>query len=131
MNELERLIAAVPRPEPSEKLDQRIDALLAQPPVRAPIRRWSGTMGWVATAACVGALGFYLGRHSAIQALPHAAVTAAAPASDPPPKAAPVTAKVTSVPLDADQLAKIFVSPTPREGMFGKGPVTFEISTSP
>jgi hypothetical protein len=66
MNELERLIAALPRPEPSEELDHRIDALLAHQPVRAPIRRWSGTMSWIATAACVGGLGFFLGRQSVV-----------------------------------------------------------------
>ena len=57
------------------------------------------------------------------------AVTAAAPASDPPPEVAHVST-ITSVPLGADQLATLFVRPPGREGMFGKGPVTIEISPS-
>ena len=131
MNELERLIAAVPRPEPGEKLDQRIDALLAHPPIRSSTRRWKSTLAWTATAACVGAIGFYLGRQSVVRMPPETAVIAAAPASDSPLEVAPVATNITSVPWDADQLAKLFVGPTGREGMFGKGPVTFEISPSP
>jgi hypothetical protein len=135
MNEIERLIAAVPRPEPGEKLDQRIHALLAHPPVRSPIRRRKGMLGWLASAACVGLLGFYLGRQSVVAPLPaelvSTAVTAVAPASDSPPKVAPVATKITNVPLDPDKIAKLFVGPVGRERMFGNGPVTVEISTSP
>jgi hypothetical protein len=128
MNELERLIAALPRSEPSENLDERIGALLAHQPVRSLIHRWNGKLAWIATAACVGAIGFYLGRQSVVVVTVPTTLTAAAPTADLPLGVAPVATHVTSVPLGADQLAKLFVSPASREGMFGKGPVTIEVS---
>ncbi len=130
MNELERLIAALPRPEPGEKLDQRIDDLLARQPVRLPVARWKSTGAWIATAACIGVLSFFLGRQSVAVSPAQAAVIAAAPAANLPLQVAPVATQVTNIPLNEDQLAGFLAHPAVREGMFGRGPMTIEISTT-
>jgi hypothetical protein len=130
MNELERLIAALPRPEPGEQLDQRIRTLLARQPVPLQIRRSSATMAWIATAACIGAIGFFLGRQSVVVGPMPTAVAGAAPASD-PPAVTPDAANITNIPLNEEQLAGLLARPAPREGMFGRGPMTIEVSKTP
>jgi hypothetical protein len=117
MNELEKLIAALPRPEPGERLDQRIDGLLAgQPALRRRI-----PLAWPAMAACIGVFGFFLGRQSVAVLTPQPATIAAPQVAD----------RVTTIPLNKDQLAGLLLRPAPREGMFGRGPVMIEISKTP
>jgi hypothetical protein len=130
MNELERLIAGLPRPEPSDQLDNRIHALLAQGRARPLVSGRRIAVAWCGTAACVGVLGFFLGRQTAIAEPAPAPVTATAQSIDRPVEnpSAPVTS--VSIPLRADQLAGLFMPPAVHEGMLGRGPVKIEVFTS-
>jgi hypothetical protein len=135
MNELERLIAGVERPGPSANLDERIKALFIRVPPGPQNPRWKGTLMSCATAACVGILGFYLGRQSVaevVDAQP-AAANATAPEAlrESGLASGNVSSNVLSVPLPAEQLAGLFVSRGSQEGLLGKGPVRIETFTSP
>ena len=59
MNELERIVAGLARPAPGSELDRRINSLLTE---AGETRRMS--WAWLALAAGVGGLGFFLGRQS-------------------------------------------------------------------
>ena len=113
MNELERLIAALPRPEPSEKLDQRITTrLLAQPPVRsvdlAALERHAGVDRH--GGLHVGVVGFFLGRQSCFRIATGRTAGRDGPgASALPPAASPVAANPMRVPLGNEQLASLFL----------------------
>lgn len=132
MNELERMIAAIYRPEPSDELDERIERLFAPNNYsRPPHSRWRSALALLATAACVGTLCFYWGRQSVIATADTAHVTIHRPAIDPPPEAPSATGNVVGIPLREDQLAGLFIRSSEREGMLGKGPVTVEIFSSP
>ncbi len=84
MNDIERLVAGLPRPSPSEELDSRIAALIGSekgldtvangPRAARTTLHWPPTDGpravkrrlivTVASTACAGLLGFVIGRHS-------------------------------------------------------------------
>lgn len=131
MNELERLIAAVSRPEPSIKLDERVNALLAQEPPCLPRRRWRNVLVLCGTSACIGLLGFWWGRQSVVSTPESPAITSTASVPAPPPETLPASANVTNIPLREDQLSGLFLRPSVREGMLGNGPVKIVISNSP
>jgi hypothetical protein len=131
MNEIERLVSAIGRPEPSQRLNERIQALFAPDRDRRRVSRWRMAIAWCGTAACVGLLGFYLGRQSAIVQLPPEHVSTATPSSHPPDRASLIPASVVNIPLRDDQLAGLFMPREPREGMLGRGPFKIEVSTSP
>ncbi|HEV3416769.1 MAG TPA: hypothetical protein VG056_08160 [Pirellulales bacterium] len=130
MNELERLIAGLARPEPSDRLDDRIQAMLAQEQVRPRVSPWRIAISWCGTAACMGVLGFYLGRQTAIAQPAPAPVTSTAQSIDRPVETTTVPVTSVSIPLRADQLAGLFMPPAIHEGMLGRGPVTIQVSTS-
>jgi hypothetical protein len=131
MNDIERMIAAIVRPGPSRSLDERVQTLLAPEPIRPRKSRWRVAMAWLGTAACVGLIGFYVGRVSVSGQPISAPVATVAPPSDSQSKSAPSLATVVNIPLGDDQLAALFVRSSPREGLLGKGPFTVEVSTSP
>jgi hypothetical protein len=130
MNELERLIAGLARPEPSDRLDDRIHAMLAQAQVRPRVSRRRVTLAWFATAACVGVLGFFLGRQTVIAEPALAPVAATAQSIDRPVEVSPAPVTSVNIPLRADQLAGLFMPPAVHEGMLGRGPVKIEVFTS-
>jgi hypothetical protein len=131
MNALELLISALNRPEPTDKLDARIKALLAQVELAPRRRRWKSALLSCGTAACVGLLGFYAGRLSASSATDPLPAKASASRVQPRSESAPVAASVTKIPLGEDQLAGLFVRPDHRESLLGSGPVTVLTSASP
>jgi hypothetical protein len=131
MNDIERMIEAIGRPAPSKSLDERIQALLAPEPIQPRTSRWRVAFVWWATAVCIGLVGFYVGRVSLGPQPPSAPVTAVAPPSESPSQRSPSPTTVVNIPLPDDQLAALFVRPSPREGLLGKGPFTLEVSTSP
>lgn len=131
MNELERLLAAVPRPEPSDQLDQRVNALLAREPPSRPSARWRNALVWCGTTACIGLISFYCGRWS-VGAAPGELVQVTKPqAPARPAESSPISDNVLSFPLRQDQLASLFVQSAAAETMLGTGPVRIEVSTSP
>jgi hypothetical protein len=128
MTDVERLIADAAEPGPSAQLDARIHELFASD-VPAAIRPPRGRREWatlLATAACVGMVGFFLGRASVpgrATIPPSAAVVA-----EVPPPGKPVVAESTRSPqpepsvrmaLTKEQLATFFARPSGREGPFG------------
>ena len=131
MNEFERLIAGVARPGPSPNLDDRIKALFARdlPVPRSP--RWKSAFLSSATAACVGILGFYLGRQSVVEVVDARPAASNATALEALRESKSASSNVLSIPLPADQLAGLFVSRGSQEGLLGKGPVRIETFTSP
>jgi hypothetical protein len=132
MNDIERMIAAIIRPGPSRSFDERVQTLLAPPePIRPRKPRWRVAMDWLGTAACVGLVGFYVGRVSVGVQPISAPVTTIAPPSNSPSQSLPSPATIVNIPLGDDQLAALFVRSSPREGLLGKGPFTVEVSTSP
>jgi hypothetical protein len=140
MNEIERLIAAVHRPQPSEWLDETIHALLAWRPQlaqREPAKRsiWKAAAAQLATAACVAAIAFYAGRLSGLdtKSAP-GAIAQPVPLSQPkesPSRAGASASSVVSIPLRDDQLASMFVHTSGGEGLLGRGPVKIDVSLSP
>ena len=130
MNELERLLASVSRPEPSDELDRRVSALLAPIPTPAPRATAGYALLLCGTAVCVGLIGFYCGRLS-VGAANGAAVTVKSPNPERPLESDPVSSPVLNVPLRRDQLAGLFVQSPAPEPMFGTGPLKVKVSTSP
>ena len=148
MNEIERLIARLPRPSPSEDLDQRIAGLEEWPPLEIPASltdpavrvRARGPIGllvrriaaFAGTAACAGIAGFALGRQSVVPApevegrATSPMVAAAVPAT---PAPGPAALPVVVVWEESEALAR-FVMPTRFGSMFGNGPLV-EKSESP
>ena len=90
MNDIERMIAAIVRPGPSRSLDERVQTLLAPEPIRPRKSRWRVAMAWLGTAACVGLVGFYVGRVSVSGQPISAPVATVAPPSDSPSKSCAV-----------------------------------------
>jgi hypothetical protein len=131
MNELERLIMNIDRPEPTSKLDACVTAILGQTQLRSSTPRWKNALVTCAVAACVGLLGFFAGRQSARSA--PASFPAMARAVEPGPRNESnlVAASVTKVTLGENQLAGLLVRPDHREGLLGNGPVTVLTSVSP
>jgi hypothetical protein len=125
MNELERLLAAVSRPEPSRHLDERVNAVLMHEPPGRPGVHWKRAWAWCGVAACAGAIGFYGGRQSVVVPSASVAATAEMPAPD------PVSHQIVTVPLRQDQLASLFVQTATPERMLGRGPVRIAVSASP
>lgn len=131
MNELERLIANLARPEPTAKLDERVNAVLSRTPASMPRPRWQSTLILCGTSACIWLIGFYLGRQSVRSTIESTANRLSGSVLDPGAETVRSSANVTRTPLREDQLAGLFLRPGVREGMLGNGPVTIEISTSP
>lgn len=131
MNDIERMITAIVRPGPSRSLDERVQTLLAPEPIGRGKTRWRVAMAWFGTAACVGFVGFYVGRVSVGVQPISAPVTTIAPPSNSPSQSLPSPATIVNIPLGDDQLAALFMRSSPSEGLLGKGPFTVEVSTSP
>lgn len=154
MNDIERLIAGLPRPLPSADLDARI-AGLAGPTRRAGRAAHDGTrfamrrlIVSVASTAVAGLLGFLIGRHSAAPAVAgQPAVQSTATASTMTDQTATVSADSPAVPApspfpaqdrtivrvqvpESEALAR-FVMPSKRTvGLFGEGPLEDRSETS-
>ena len=129
MDDLERLIARIRRPEPSKELDDRVKAVLAPPAgFRAHVRTRLVRGG---IAACVAAVCFLAGRLSVSPA------TQPRPVTGTPSMAAPSFAKntvspaTTTIVLGDEQLASLLIRPAAHEGMLGAGPFEVEIVSSP
>lgn len=141
MNEIERLIARLPRPSPSEDLDHLIAGLEGWPPLQVPVPALPPAAGarargpiasfvrrvaaFAGTAACAGVAGFALGRQSAIPATevggrPASAMLVAAVPAAPAPEPAPPP--VVIVREESAALAR-FVMPKRFESTFGNGPL--------
>jgi len=127
MNELERLLASVPRPEPSRQLDQRVNALLVQESPSRPGVRWRNALALSGVAACAGLIGFYWGQHSIVAPTLNVAIPAHVRPSEPDP----ASDNIVTIPLRQDQLASLFVKTGPPERMLGRGPVKIEVFSSP
>jgi hypothetical protein len=126
MNELERLIAALPRPEPSAQLDDRVNEVLSQHRPTRPNTRWRNTLAWCSTAACIGLIGFVCGRWS-ISASPDAMVPTPMNLARPDS----ISHTVLKIPLREEQLGRMFVQNAEPEGMFGNKPLQIEVLSSP
>jgi hypothetical protein len=138
MNELEKLIAAARPAGPSKELDARVQRTLFEQELRVRNTHVSRT-GWrtllaVAASALVAAgIGFVCGRLTAQpdspDGSPAEAPTALVSAEDSaPPSAAP---NVTTLPLQDERLASLFLRPRSREGLLGAGPLRVETSQLP
>jgi hypothetical protein len=123
MNELERMIAAIDRPEPTDKLDACVYALFAQTRLRSSNPRRKNALVTCIAAVCIALLGFYAGRQSAGAASDSLPAMASAAQLDPRDQSKLVAASVTKVPLAEDQLAGLFVRGDHREGLLGNGAV--------
>jgi hypothetical protein len=130
MNELERLIAHVDRPDPTGWLDARINAVI-QSRVTSNKRRRQNEVVACGVAACIGILGFFVGRQSVSTAADTSSPMTIATTRDPANEGTLLVTNVTNVPLADDQLAGLFVRRHQREGLLGAGPVTILTSTSP
>ncbi|HEV7282741.1 MAG TPA: hypothetical protein VGN57_21220 [Pirellulaceae bacterium] len=145
---LERLIASARPAGPSQDLDARVRAALSAKTLPQPMRRlerpdrrlWFAVAASALVAASVGFLGGRLtaavgGRGVAQNDSPPATAapsTASERREQPEPGAhnlAPPS--VTTVPLNDERLATLFLRPRSREGMLGSGPVRVEISQLP
>jgi hypothetical protein len=130
MNEIERMISGLPRPEPSDNLDDLVRVLLAHQQVRSRVSRRTIAIAWCGTAASVGILGFFLGRHTAVAQSTPALVTSTAQSNDRRVESPSEPVTSVRIPLRADQLAGLFMASPVHEGMLGRGPVTIHVSTS-
>ena len=124
MNDIEKLIAGLPRPLPSPKLDARISELTRKP-VNAQVARERlqrfGVL--VACTTCAGLMGFLFGRQTAfpLTGLQVDHVARAAPI--PPIESASERPSVHFHEPPTEALAR-FVMPAKRiEGLFGCGPL--------
>jgi hypothetical protein len=122
MDELESLIAGMPRPEPSAELGRRIEALVNRAPRRNLYRRRARWL--VAACACAGAIGFVLGRQTA----PRGAEAVASPT--PAAHAAEHTAPPLEILASEDQLAGFFIVETAPENAWGRGRPRVEVFSS-
>ena len=129
MNDLERLLAEMHRPQPSHELDQRVEELLSQQPTSPSHARWKSALVFSAVAACAGLIGFVGGRQSA--AVPRTTVAATITAPHRPTEPQTTPANVVRIPLQREQLAGLFVQTAAPEHMLGRGQVNVEVSTSP
>jgi hypothetical protein len=124
MNDIERLIARLPRPLPSPDLDARIAELTSQPvrsgATRARLRRFSVI---AACTACGGLLGFVLGRQSVVPTNETLAVTVRPAAQMPPGASAPERVIVNVQIPQNDALARFVMPPKRIEGLFGPEPL--------
>jgi hypothetical protein len=130
MNELERLIANVDRPEPTGRLDACVKALI-QSQSSPPTRRWQNAFVVCGAAACMGILGFFVGRQSVTTATDSSAAMASTAPRHSAEENTLRVANVTSVSLADDKLAGWFVRRDQGEGLLGGGPVTILTSNSP
>jgi hypothetical protein len=138
MNDIERLIAGLPRPSPSAKLDARIAGLTSTPQIdrQAASRRTGATWRLSAAAAsvaCAGVLGFLLGRHSVApvvarhsptvpKEMPADSIPSALPGPDP---------TVINVQASESEALARFVMPSKRfAGLFGSGPFVEQSESS-
>jgi len=117
MNELERIIAGLARPTPGSELDRSIDRLLTE--AGKPRHR---TWAWLALAAGIGGLGFFLGRQSVNVAPVSTAGFVTAPEPNPQ--------RLVVVPLREQELAGVFLRAPAAEGLLGRGPIAVQVSTS-
>lgn len=136
MNELERMIAGLPQPEPGKGLDERIGSLLVAGATRRPRARWRRAVVWPAVAACCGLLGFYLGRGSVVREIavqPPALVPNMPGSRDsgPSQNLAAVDPRVVNLPLAEPEFARLFLRSEHGEGAFGPGPLTIKTSITP
>jgi hypothetical protein len=131
MNELERMIAAIEVPGPSDQLDERVRATLAARRAQEPSRRMRDMLAMLGASACIGLIGFVLGRQSVAVPPVVGQPTSTLSVSDEPALQPATQPQIVRVPLRDDQLASFFVQPAAREGMLGRGPVRFDVTTSP
>jgi hypothetical protein len=121
MNEIERLIAGLPRPVPSESLDARIVEMVGRS-LRHDGRRPFGLLvgALTTTAVCAGFAGFILGRASVSTATAAAEVqpATAAPVIKNAPAAPRPTSPTVVVALDPEALSR-FMPPTKPVGLWG------------
>jgi hypothetical protein len=130
-DEIEKLIARLPRPAPSQELDTRIAETTRQAaPARQflPVRQ---ALLLVGSTACAGFLGFVLGRQTGTPVIKNdvAATPAAAVASLPPPPKSndpaitdpATTDRVHIVRAEGDALGKFVMPPKTFVGLFGNG----------
>lgn len=126
MNELERMIAALGRPQASLDLDERIAAIPRGPNLGSrPARGIQGARGtaWLLSGVSlgVGLFGFLCGRWSSRQSPPTPPTTATAAA---------LPQEVTRVPIPEGELAGLFAAPPVREGLLGFGPFHVDLPPS-
>ena len=129
MNDIERLIAGLPRPSPSAELDARIAELTSKPQIgrhmfrdgSSPLRR---LMVIVASTTGAGLLGFLLGRHSVAPVVASLPATAdVTPANSIAPAPAERDRSVVTVQLPETEALVRYVMPSKLSaGLFGSGP---------
>ena len=128
MNDIERLIAGLSRPSPSEELDARIAEIANQP--QLPKRKRSlnrRILALAATAPCTGYVGFMLGRQSATNNYEPLMVSARPALETSISKGIPQLARVNAA--DREALTR-FVAPKPFVSLFG-GAVEYRQASSP
>ncbi len=128
MDELEKLISRIARPQPSEDLDRRIQAILrhANPPPARRRRAYAASL--CGTAACAGVIGFVLGTQSALDTAP---VPPGSPSAMTDVEPSKENWQMVDTLLSEDQLASLFMYPAAREGLWGVGELQIETSTAP
>jgi hypothetical protein len=125
MNEFERFVSSIDRPEPSERLDNSIRSLLANGSPRLDRHSSLTRFAWCVVAAFAGLIGFFAGRMTVSPELQPPVIAV----KDSTPKA-PEAARLLSLSPSTD-LASLLVRSNSGETMFGKGPMRIAVSTSP
>src|SRR5262245_53594744 len=118
MNEIEKLLAGLPRLSPSLELDARIAQFTCPTERGAPARanrRWLGALA--ACTACAGCIGFILGRESVMPSGTGAAgihAGTAAPVQRVPAVWSPTERAMVNVNVPPTEALARFVMPPPR-----------------
>jgi hypothetical protein len=120
-NEIENLIARLPRPTPSRELDSRIAGITNQALLERKTVQARRVLLPIGTAACAGLLGFALGRQTGSPVVKNevAAPPAVAPASLSPQ--AEAAGRVHVLRAEGDALVKFVMPPKKFVGLFGNG----------
>jgi hypothetical protein len=128
MDELEKLISRIARPQPSDELDRRVEAILRHANPRPARRQWKYAALLCGTAVCAGAIGFALGSQTALHlARPPEGSLAALSGVE---REEESSQTVDSL-LSEEQLASLFMRSAAQEGLWGAGELQIETSTAP
>jgi hypothetical protein len=128
VDDIERAISNLPLPEPSADLDAAVLRIASAQQVAPDRRRIRRAAALLATAACAGAAGFFIGRETAHADAP-SPVDSSPPADDQQsPAPIPSGSGVIRLDVPHESLAQFVVAPPRREAPWGRGPFAVRIS---
>lgn len=124
MNEIERLIRHLPRPAPSQQLDERMSSLVSRTGRNRPRQPVFSRLRTVATtAACAGLVGFLAGRQSAGEANRPALAPKARESADPGAVVSRPTASTNVAAVDPEAMARFVMPRNAYVSLFGTSPL--------